>query len=110
MLLTPMRYKEYVWPHNPRVYSIDYERIMAVNKVPFGLYYLQDLGRTRRVMKGEGEFIGEDAYTQFGQLANVFYSGGPGQLIPPPVADRQRLFCLPAAGAGTYEGLCALLL
>lgn len=50
-----MRYKEYVWPHNPRVYSIDYERIMAVNKVPFGLYYLQDLGRTRRVMKGEGD-------------------------------------------------------
>lgn len=78
-----MRYKEYIWPHNPRVYSIDYERIMAVNKVPFGLYYLQDLGRTRRVMKGEGEFIGEDAYTQFGQLANVFYSGGPGQLIHP---------------------------
>lgn len=78
-----MRYKEYVWPHNPRVYSIDYERIMAINKIPFGLYYLQDLGRTRRVMKGEGEFIGEDAYSQFGQLANVFYSGGPGQLIHP---------------------------
>lgn len=83
MLLTPMRFKEYVWPHNPRVYSIDYERIMAINKIPFGLYYLQDLGRTRRVMKGEGEFIGEDAYSQFGQLANVFYSGGPGQLIHP---------------------------
>ena len=83
MLLTPMRYKDYTWPHNPRVYSIDYERIMAVNKVPFGLYYLQDLGRTRRVMKGEGEFIGQDAYAQFGQLANVFYSGGPGQLIHP---------------------------
>lgn len=83
MLLTPMRFKEYVWPHNPRVYSIDYERIMAINKIPFGLYYLQDLGRTRRVMKGEGEFIGQDAYSQFGQLANVFYSGGPGQLIHP---------------------------
>lgn len=83
MLLTPMRYKEYVWPHNPKVYSIDYEKIMAVNKVPFGLYYLQDLGRTRRVMRGEGEFTGPDAYAQFGQLANVFYSGGPGQLIHP---------------------------
>ena len=83
MLLTPMRFKDYVWPHNPKVYSIDYERTMAVNKVPFGLYYLQDLGRTRRVMKGEGEFIGPDAYSQFGQLANVFYSGGPGQLIHP---------------------------
>ena len=44
-----MRYKDYVWPHNPRVYSIDYERKMAVNKVPFGTYHLQDLGRTRRV-------------------------------------------------------------
>ena len=25
MPLTPMRYKSYTWPHNPRVYSIDYE-------------------------------------------------------------------------------------
>ena len=44
MRLTPMRYKSYTWPHNPRVYSIDYERKMAVHKVPFGLYHLQDLG------------------------------------------------------------------
>ncbi len=54
MKLAPMRYKDYVWPHNPRVYSIDYERKMAVNKVPFGTYHLQDLGLTRRVMRGEG--------------------------------------------------------
>ena len=83
MELTPMRYKGYTWPHNPRVYSIDYQRQMAVNKIPFGLYYLQDLGRTRRVMEGEGEFTGEDAYHQFGQLANVFYETGPGLLIHP---------------------------
>ena len=83
MILTPMRYKGYTWPHNPRVYSIDYERKMAVNKVPFGLYYLQDLGRTRRVMEGEGEFVGEGAYSQFGQLANVFHENGPGLLIHP---------------------------
>ena len=54
MLLAPMRYKGYSWPPNPRVYSIDYERNMAVNKIPFGYYFLQDLGRTRRVMRGEG--------------------------------------------------------
>ena len=78
-----MRYKSYTWPHNPRVYSIDYERKMAVHKVPFGYYYLQDLGRTRRVMEGEGEFVGEGAYSQFGQLANVFYEEGPGLLIHP---------------------------
>ena len=83
MPLTPMRYKSYTWPHNPRVYSIDYERKMAVHKVPFGLYHLQDLGRTRRVMEGEGEFVGADAYSQFGQLANVFYDSGPGLLVHP---------------------------
>lgn len=83
MTLSPMRYKTYTWPHNPRVYSIDYERKMAVHKTPFGLFHLQDLGRTRRVMKGEGEFVGPDAYAQFGQLATVFYEDGPGQLIHP---------------------------
>lgn len=83
MTLAPMRYKGYTWPHNPRVYSIDYARDMAVNKAPFGLYFLQDLDRTRRVMRGEGEFVGEDAYRQFGQLANAFYEGGPGILVHP---------------------------
>lgn len=83
MDLSPMRYKDYVWPHNPRVYTIDYERQVAVDKVPFGLYRLQDLGRTRRVMRGEGEFVGGDAYAQFGALANVFYKEGAGPLIHP---------------------------
>lgn len=83
MTLTPMRYKNYTWPHNPRVYSIDYERKMVVHKTPFGSYHLQDLGRTNRIMEGEGEFVGTDAYAQFGRLANVFYSSGPGLLIHP---------------------------
>lgn len=83
MNLTPMRYRSYIWPHNPRVYSIDYHRSIAVNKLPFALYQLQDLGRTNRVMKGEGEFVGEGAYSQFGQLANTFYAEGPGLLVHP---------------------------
>ena len=83
MVLSPMRYKGYTWPHNPRVYSIDYQRKMAVCKTPFGLYQLQDLGRSNRIMEGEGEFVGEGAYAQFGQLANVFYQEGPGLLIHP---------------------------
>ncbi len=81
--LTPMRYKGYTWPHNPRVYSIDYERKVAVHKTPFGLFRLQDLGRTNRIMEGTGEFVGEDAYGEFGKLANVFYESGPGLLIHP---------------------------
>ncbi|MFR1050793.1 MAG: LysM peptidoglycan-binding domain-containing protein [Lachnospirales bacterium] len=83
MELAPMRYKNYVWPHNPRVYSIEYQRAMGVHKVPFGRYHLQDLGPTRRVMKGEGEFVGEGAYREFQKLASVFYSDGPGVLVHP---------------------------
>ena len=83
MILSPMRYKGYTWPHNPRVYSIDYQRVMAVHKEPFGRYQLQDLGLTRRVMKGEGEFVGEGAYDEFKRLACVFYETGPGVLIHP---------------------------
>ena len=83
MALTPMQYKSYVWPHNPRTYRITYQRQVAVQKVPFGRYALQDLGLTRRVMEGEGEFVGPDAYAQFGQLATVFYEDGPGVLVHP---------------------------
>ncbi|MCI9156786.1 MAG: LysM peptidoglycan-binding domain-containing protein [Lawsonibacter sp.] len=78
-----MRFRSYTWPHNPRVYSIDYHRMVSAHKLPFGLYQLQDLGRTNRVMKGEGEFVGEGAYGQFGQLANTFYAEGPGLLVHP---------------------------
>ena len=83
MLLTPMRYKDYIWPHNPATYSIVYERQVAVHKVPFGRYYMQDLGMGCRVMRGQGEFAGDGAYDEFKRLASVFYNDGPGLLIHP---------------------------
>ena len=83
MLLTPMRYKDYIWPHNPATYSITYERQIAVHKVPFGRYCMQDLGLGCRIMRGEGAFAGEGAYDAFKELATVFYGGGPGLLIHP---------------------------
>ena len=83
MKLAPMRYKTYTWPYNPRVYVIEFERKMAVHKVPFGRYHLQDLGLTRRVMRGEGEFLGPGAYDEFKKLASVFYDNGPGLLTHP---------------------------
>ena len=83
MILSPMRFKSFVWPHNPRVYSITYERKLAVHKIPFGRHYLQSLGQTRRVLKGEGEFVGEGAYDTFKALASVFYEETPGTLVHP---------------------------
>lgn len=83
MLLAPMRYKDYIWPHNPATYSITFERQVAVHKVPFGRHYMQDLGMGCRVIRGQGEFSGEDAYDEFKKLATVFYAGEPGLLIHP---------------------------
>ena len=83
MELSPMRYKDFTWPHNPRTYTIEYRRIMGRHKVPFGRYHLQDLGLSNRVLKGEGEFVGPDAYEQFKALASLFYDGGPGILVHP---------------------------
>lgn len=83
MALAPMKYKNFTWPHNPERYTIEYERVIGNRKVPFGTYHLQDMGLTCRVMKGEGAFVGEDAYDRFKELATVFYSGGAGVLIHP---------------------------
>ncbi|MCI8916131.1 MAG: LysM peptidoglycan-binding domain-containing protein [Oscillospiraceae bacterium] len=78
-----MRFKNFVWPHNPRVYAIAFERKMAVHKIPFGLHHLQSLGQTRRVLRGEGEFVGERAYDTLKELATVFYEETPGVLVHP---------------------------
>lgn len=78
-----MQFRDYVWPHNPRTYTIEYRRVMAAHKVPFGRYTLQNLGLTRRVMEGEGEFAGAGAYDEFKKLASLFYQEGAGVLIHP---------------------------
>lgn len=83
MELAPMRFKSFVWPHNPRTYTIAFERKMANFKMPFGRYHLQNLGLTRRVLRGEGEFVGEGAYDKFKELACLFYEETPGVLVHP---------------------------
>ena len=60
-----MRFGSFVWPNNPRTYTISCKRQTAVHKVPMGGFVVQDLGRTATVMKGEGEFFGADAYLIF---------------------------------------------
>lgn len=81
--LAPMRYKSFVWPHNPRTYTIEYERRMAVHDVPHQKRRLEDLGLAHRVMRGEGEFVGEGAYDTFRKLACLFYERSPGVLVHP---------------------------
>ena len=107
MNLAPMRYKDYVWPHNPETYTISFKRQVAVAKVPFGRYGMQDLGMSYRVMEGEGVFAGKGAYDEFKKLASVFYQGGPGLLIH-PVWQASQAYFVAVRDGGTEAGLCAL--
>ena len=88
MRLSSMRYKSYVWPHNPETFTVEYRRQVAAHKIPMGGCVLQEMGVTYRVLQGEGEFAGADAYREFERLAGVL-----------PVAVRD---------GGTEAGLCAL--
>ena len=83
MTLSPMRFKDYVWPHNPRVYEIQFTRAVAQRKIPFGMYTLQSLGRGARTLRGEGEFTGPGAYREFKKLASVLCEESPGVLVHP---------------------------
>ena len=78
-----MRYRDYTWPYNPETYEISWKRKVAVFKVPFGRYCMQDLGICHRVMRGEGTFSGAGAYEEFRKLAAAFYQSGPGLLVHP---------------------------
>lgn len=83
MRLTPMRYKDYTWPHNPEVYAVERQRRLVVHQIPFERCVIQDLGGMYRVLRGEGVFAGDGAYEQFRQLAAVFQEGGAGLLVHP---------------------------
>src|SRR5699024_2363172 len=62
---------------------VEYRRQIAAHKIPLGGWYLQDLGRTYRIFRGEGTFAGERAYEEFQTLAEVFDQTGPGLLVHP---------------------------
>ncbi len=78
-----MRFGSFVWPNNPRTYTISCKRQTAVHKIPMGGFAVQDLGRTATVMQGEGEFFGAGAYDTFQELLSVFQKGGQQMLVHP---------------------------
>ena len=92
MRLTPMRFKDYTWPHNPEVYAVERRRRLAVHPVPYGRCVVQDLGGTYRVLRGEGVFAGAGAYEEFRKLAEVFRQEGAGLLVHPVWQAEQAWF------------------
>lgn len=87
-----MQYKSFVWPNNPKTYTISCERQTVVQKIPMGGFAVQDLGGTCMVLRGEGEFYGPDAMKNFQELMRVFREGGAGTLLHPAWTGAEAYF------------------
>ena len=86
MITNPMKYKNYVWKVNPRKIKISADRNIKEFDVPFNNNVLQDYGRKKRIVTGEGEFFGSNCMKQFYSLYSLFLEGGIGLLTVPGYA------------------------
>lgn len=82
-MLAAMKYRDFVWPNNPRIFEIEYRRTLHSYKLPFSGYVVQDLGLHNKIIRGEGEFTGTGAYESFRQLAELFEENKGGKLVHP---------------------------
>ena len=82
-MLAPMQYRDFVWPNNPRVFEVKYRRTLHSYKLPFSGYVVQNLGLQNKIIRGEGEFVGPQAYENFRKLAALFEENKGGKLVHP---------------------------
>lgn len=83
MHLPPIRFKDFVFPHNPETLEIISTRNFRELRLPFlGVEY-QDMGSMGRIVRGEGAFVGGDAYETYTKLETLYCDGGFGRLSLP---------------------------
>lgn len=92
MNLEIMKFKNYVWPHNPSTINISVKRDLKEAMVPFKGPIFQDFGREKRIVSGSGQFFGENCLSQFESLFLVFKQGGSGYLYLPGINSFVAVF------------------
>lgn len=78
-----MTFRDYVWKTNPSELSLSDSRQLKQVLLPYRGTKTVDLGMSRRVISGRGEFVGEDAYLQYDDLHQLFQQGERGLLAAP---------------------------
>ena len=78
-----MSYRDFVFPVNPRVIHISRSKNIGVGITPYGKDSVKELGGGHRVVRGEGEFFGNNAVNDFLRLKRVFDESGGGVLYIP---------------------------
>lgn len=92
MNLNIMKYKNYTWPNNPSTIDISVKRDLKDISMPFNLSVIQDLGRKKRIVSGQGQFFGENCMEQFEDLFKVLKQGGTGYLCLPGMVPFLAVF------------------
>lgn len=87
-----MSYKNYTWPHNPAEISVEETKNLKEFNIPFFNNVLQNYGRKKRIVKGKGEFFGEDCIEQFQKLRELYAQEGIGYLKLPNMTPFLAVF------------------
>ena len=69
-----MKYKDYIWHHNPKELHVSTLKNLKETIIPFNGSVFQNFGREKRIVKGTGEFFGEDCIEQFDELFKLIVS------------------------------------
>lgn len=81
-----MRYKDFVWPRNPKRLRLTQQRELSELRLLGGGSVVQDLGRSRRVAQGEGELCGDAYWSEWEALSRLYQQEGTGLLTLPGCA------------------------
>lgn len=92
-ILSPMIFKSFVWPHNPEIYEIQFDKDVIQHRYPgINNAEIEDMGMKARVFIGSGVFFGPGAYEKAQELANYYYDRTPGPLIHPTWMQTNAVF------------------
>ena len=67
-MLAAMKYRNFVWPNNPKTFEVEYRRTLHSYKLPFSGYVVQNLGLQNKIIRGEGEFTWPTMRAYFAKL------------------------------------------
>ena len=87
-----LKFKEFSWPVNPKMWSEEAIREPQYEKNSRDEQIFQGLGPVKRVIVAEGAFFGPDAHLQYGILAALLEQPEAGTLIHPHWGERQVFF------------------
>lgn len=83
MITSKIRYKGYLWEHNPKTLVITTKQKLHEQIIPNGNAVIQDFGKKSRVVKGTGMLFGENCLEQYDKILKLQNKKGSGILSLP---------------------------